>query len=57
LLDWAPEPIRLQPGQIPSPEQLDLPRFGCLNVHAFLPLAARPNQAALLHGDTHWRRS
>jgi methionyl-tRNA formyltransferase len=42
-------------GQILRQNVLDLPRFGCINVHAsLLPRwrGAAPIQAALLHGDT-----
>jgi methionyl-tRNA formyltransferase len=43
-------------GQILSQEILDLPAFGCLNVHAsLLPRwrGAAPIQASILHGDDH----
>jgi methionyl-tRNA formyltransferase len=55
LREWAPEVIVVTAfGQILRPEVLDLPRFGCVNVHAsLLPRwrGAAPIQAALLAGD------
>ena len=54
---WAPEVIVVAAfGQILKPPVLDLPRYGCLNVHAsLLPRwrGASPVQAALLAGDDH----
>jgi methionyl-tRNA formyltransferase len=55
LRAWAPELIVVAAfGQILRPEALDLPRFGCINVHAsLLPRwrGAAPINAAILHGD------
>ena len=55
LRDWAPELIVVAAfGQILKKNVLDLPRFGCLNVHAsLLPRwhGAAPIHAAILHGD------
>ncbi|MEW5868795.1 MAG: methionyl-tRNA formyltransferase [Chloroflexota bacterium] len=55
LHDWEPELIVVAAfGQILRSEVLDLPPFGCLNVHAsLLPRwrGAAPIQAAILHGD------
>jgi methionyl-tRNA formyltransferase len=55
LLAWQPELIVVAAfGQILRAEVLDLPQFGCLNVHAsLLPRwrGAAPIQAALLAGD------
>jgi methionyl-tRNA formyltransferase len=55
LRDWAPELIVVAAfGQILRPEVLDLPRYGCVNVHgSLLPRwrGAAPIQAAILHGD------
>jgi len=55
LRDWQPELIVVAAfGQILRQEVLDLPRFGCLNVHgSLLPRwrGAAPLQAAILHGD------
>ena len=52
---WAPDLIVVAAyGQILKPDVLDLPRFGCLNVHAsLLPRwrGAAPIHAAILHGD------
>jgi len=52
---WAPDLIVVAAfGQILRPEALDLPRRGCINVHAsLLPRwrGAAPINAALLHGD------
>ncbi len=55
LRAWAPELIVVAAfGQILKPEVLDLPPYGCLNVHAsLLPRwrGASPIQAAILAGD------
>ena len=55
LRAWAPDLIIVAAyGQILKPDALDLPRYGCLNVHAsLLPRwrGAAPIQAAILHGD------
>lgn len=55
LREWNPELIVVAAfGQILRPEVLELPRFGCLNVHAsLLPRwrGAAPIQAAILAGD------
>lgn len=55
LREWAPDLIVVAAfGQILKPEVLELPRFGCLNVHAsLLPRwrGAAPINAAILHGD------
>ena len=55
LLAWKPDLIVVAAfGQILRPEVLDLPGFGCLNVHAsLLPRwrGAAPIQAAILAGD------
>ena len=55
LRDWSPDVIVVAAfGQILKPEVLDLPPFGCLNVHAsLLPRwrGAAPINAAILHGD------
>jgi methionyl-tRNA formyltransferase len=55
LRAWAPDLIIVAAyGQILKPDVLDLPRFGCLNVHAsLLPRwrGAAPINAAILHGD------
>lgn len=55
LAAWAPELIVVAAfGQILRPQVLDLPRYGCINVHAsLLPRwrGAAPIQAAILHGD------
>jgi methionyl-tRNA formyltransferase len=55
LQAWQPDLIVVAAfGQILRPAVLDLPRFGCLNVHAsLLPRwrGAAPIQAAILHGD------
>ncbi len=52
---WAPDLIVVAAfGQILRQNVLDLPRYGCLNVHAsLLPRwrGAAPIQAAILHGD------
>lgn len=52
---WAPDVIIVAAfGQILRPEVLDLPPYGCLNVHAsLLPRwrGAAPISAAILHGD------
>jgi methionyl-tRNA formyltransferase len=56
LRAWEPDLIIVASfGQILRPELLELPRYGCLNVHAsLLPRwrGAAPVQAALLAGDT-----
>ncbi|HEX9028998.1 MAG TPA: methionyl-tRNA formyltransferase [Anaerolineales bacterium] len=55
LQAWAPDLIVVAAfGQILRPAVLDLPPYGCLNVHAsLLPRwrGAAPIQAAILHGD------
>lgn len=55
LHTWEPGLIIVAAfGQILRPEVLDLPRFGCINVHAsLLPRwrGAAPINAAILHGD------
>jgi methionyl-tRNA formyltransferase len=55
LRAWAPDLIVVAAfGQILKPDVLDLPRYGCLNVHAsLLPRwrGAAPINAAILHGD------
>ena len=55
LHQWAPDLIVVAAfGQILRPEVLDLPKFGCINVHAsLLPRwrGAAPIQAAILNGD------
>ena len=55
LLAWNPDLIVVAAfGQILKKDVLDLPRFGCLNVHAsLLPRwrGAAPINAAILHGD------
>ncbi|RJP49776.1 MAG: methionyl-tRNA formyltransferase [Anaerolineaceae bacterium] len=55
LRDWNPDLIVVAAfGQILKPDVLDLPRFGCLNVHAsLLPRwrGAAPINAAILAGD------
>jgi len=55
LRDWAPELIVVAAfGQILRPDVLDLPHYGCINVHgSLLPRwrGAAPIHAALLHGD------
>ena len=52
---WNPDLIVLAAfGQILKPDVLDLPRYGCINVHAsLLPRwrGAAPVNAAILHGD------
>lgn len=56
LRAWAPDLIVVAAfGQILRPEVLDLPRFGCINVHAsLLPRwrGAAPIPAAILAGDS-----
>lgn len=56
LTAWAPDLIVVAAfGQILKPAVLDLPRFGCLNVHAsLLPRhrGAAPIAAAILAGDS-----
>jgi methionyl-tRNA formyltransferase len=53
---WSPELIVVAAfGQILRPSVLDLPKYGCINVHAsLLPRwrGAAPIQAAILNGDT-----
>ena len=55
LRAWAPDLIVVAAfGQLLRPEVLDLPRFGCINVHAsLLPRwrGAAPINAAILAGD------
>jgi methionyl-tRNA formyltransferase len=55
LQSWSPDLIVVAAfGQILRPAVLDLPKFGCVNVHAsLLPRwrGAAPIQAAILHGD------
>ena len=55
LHGWAPDLIVVAAfGQILRQNVLDLPRYGCINVHAsLLPRwrGAAPIQAAILHGD------
>ncbi len=55
LRQWAPDLIVVAAfGQILRSSVLDLPRFGCVNVHAsYLPRwrGAAPIQAAILNGD------
>ena len=55
LRAWAPELIVVAAfGQILKPDVLELPPFGCINVHAsLLPRwrGAAPINAAILHGD------
>jgi methionyl-tRNA formyltransferase len=55
LIDWAPDLIVVAAfGQILRPNILNMPRFGCINVHgSLLPRwrGASPIQAAILHGD------
>ena len=55
LRAWSPDLIVVAAyGQILKQDVLDLPRFGCLNVHAsLLPRwrGAAPINAAILHGD------
>ena len=55
LQAWAPDLIVVTAfGQILRQNVLDLPKFGCINVHAsLLPRwrGAAPIQAAILHGD------
>ena len=55
LHTWAPDLIVVAAfGQILRQNVLDLPRYGCINVHAsLLPRwrGAAPIQAAILHGD------
>jgi methionyl-tRNA formyltransferase len=55
LQEWAPDVIIVAAfGQILRPAVLDLPPYGCVNVHAsLLPRwrGAAPIQAAILHGD------
>ncbi|MBT3391062.1 MAG: methionyl-tRNA formyltransferase [Chloroflexi bacterium] len=55
LRAWNPDLIVVAAfGQILRPELLELPRYGCLNIHAsLLPRwrGAAPINAAILHGD------
>jgi methionyl-tRNA formyltransferase len=55
LLAWAPDMIVVAAfGQILRPEVLNLPRYGCINIHgSLLPRwrGAAPIQAAILAGD------
>jgi methionyl-tRNA formyltransferase len=55
LKNWSPDVIVVAAfGQILKPDVLNLPRFGCINVHAsLLPRwrGAAPIHAAILHGD------
>jgi len=55
LTAWAPDVIVVAAyGQILRPAVLDMPPYGCINVHAsLLPRwrGAAPLQAAILHGD------
>jgi methionyl-tRNA formyltransferase len=55
LRDWAPDLIVVAAfGQILRPEVLNLPKFGCVNIHAsLLPRhrGAAPIQASILCGD------
>lgn len=55
LIAWAPDLIVVAAfGQILRASVLELPRYGCVNVHAsLLPRwrGAAPIQAAILHGD------
>ena len=55
LREWNPDLIVVAAfGQILKKDVLDLPRFGCINVHAsLLPRwrGAAPINAAILHGD------
>ena len=55
LREWAPDLIVVAAfGQILRPEVLDLPPFGCVNIHgSLLPRGrgAAPIQAAILAGD------
>jgi methionyl-tRNA formyltransferase len=57
LRQWDPELIVVAAfGQILRPDVLELPRYGCVNVHAsLLPRwrGAAPIPAAILHGDSH----
>lgn len=57
LESWAPDLVVVAAfGQILRPAVLDLPRYGCINVHAsLLPRwrGAAPINAAILHGDPH----
>jgi methionyl-tRNA formyltransferase len=57
LQRWAPDLIVVAAfGQILRPAVLDLPKYGCINVHAsLLPRwrGAAPIQAAILNGDTY----
>ena len=56
LQSWQPDVIAVAAfGQLLKPEVLDLPPYGCINVHgSLLPRwrGATPLNAAILHGDT-----
>jgi methionyl-tRNA formyltransferase len=60
LRAWAPELIVVAAfGQILRPDVLDLPKWGCINVHgSLLPRwrGAAPIQAAILNGDAETDR-
>lgn len=57
IREWDPALICVAAyGQILKADLLELPQFGCINVHAsLLPRwrGASPINAAILHGDTH----
>jgi methionyl-tRNA formyltransferase len=57
IQSWNPDLICVAAyGQLLKPSVLDLPQFGCLNVHAsLLPRwrGASPINAAILHNDSH----
>jgi methionyl-tRNA formyltransferase len=57
LVAWKPDAIVVAAfGQILRQNVLDLPQYGCINVHAsYLPRwrGAAPIQAAILHGDAY----
>jgi len=57
IRDWKPDLICVAAyGQILKPSLLDLPEFGCINVHAsLLPRwrGASPINTAILSGDSH----
>lgn len=57
LVAWKPDAIVVAAfGQILRQNVLDLPEYGCINVHAsYLPRwrGAAPIQAAILHGDAY----
>ncbi len=56
LRNWNPDLVVVAAfGQLLRPEVLELPRFGCINIHAsLLPRwrGAAPINAAILHGDS-----